>query len=154
MSEETPSVEEIKARLKVEVPVEEDETVLKAAEEKANVSGELRDLGRRFAETLQTAWNSEERQRAEAEIREGLRSFADEVDRVFGDIKQSETAGKVRTEATQLRDKVQESDVSRKTRSGVVQGLRWLSEELGNLANKFTPVEKPADEEPVEKPAE
>jgi hypothetical protein len=34
------------------------------------------------------------------------------------------------------------SDVTKKARTGFAQGLHWLSEELGNLATKFTPVEK------------
>ena len=146
MSEESPSVDEIKARLKIEIPVEDETTMKVDVEEKANVSHELRDLGRKFAETMQTAWNSEEKQRAEKEIREGLRSFAAEVDRVFEEIKNSQTVDKVRNETVTMREKVQSSDVSYKARSGFVQGLRWLSEELGNLATKFTPTETPTDE--------
>ena len=144
MSEETtPSVEEIKERLKVEVPVEEEE-VTKAEAQSVDVAGELREFGRQFADTIRTAWNSAERQRLEGELRDGMRSFADEVDKAIQEIKSSPAADKVKSEAVHVRERVQTSDVGNKTRAGVAQGLQRLSEELGKLAERFTPVEKPA----------
>lgn len=139
MSEETtPSVEEIKERLKVEVPVEEE--VTKADAQKPDVTAELRDFGRQFADTIRTAWNSTERQRLEGELRDGMRSFADEVDKAIQEIKASPAADKVKSEAVHARERVQTSDVGNKARAGVAQGLQRLSEELGKLAERFTPV--------------
>ena len=136
MSEETtPSVEEIKARLKVEVPVEEEE-VTKADVQSPDLSVELREFGRQFADTLRTAWNSAERQRLETELRDGMRSFADEVDKAIQEIKKSPAADRVKTEASQVREKVQTSDVGHKARAG-----------MAKLAERFTPVEKPVAEE-------
>lgn len=143
MTEETtPSVEEIKARLKVEVPVEEEE-VTKAEAQNPDLADELRDFGKQFADTIRTAWNSAERQRLETELRDGMRSFADEVDKAIQEIKKSPAADRVKTEATQVREKVQTSDVGNKARTGVAQGLQVLSEQLAKLAERFTPVEKP-----------
>ena len=143
MSEETPSVEEIKERLKIEV--EEEEMPAKAtAKPEAEIVTELKQLGRQFAETLQSAWNSEERQRIEGEVREGVQSFVAEVDKVFQEARQSTAAERVREEATELKTRVETTDLGEKTRHSVVQGLRWMSEELARLANKFTPPEKPA----------
>lgn len=143
MTEETtPSVEEIKARLKVEVPVEEEE-VTKADVQTPDVTVELREFGRQFADTIRTAWNSTERQRLENELRDGMRSFADEVDKAIQEIKASPAADRVKSEAVQVREKVEASDVGHKARSGVAQGLQSLSEQLGKLAERFTPVEKP-----------
>jgi hypothetical protein len=147
MSDETPSVEELKARLKVEVPVEEEPVKENTP---TDVSAELKRLGRQFAETLQTAWNSEERQRIEVEVREGVKSFVNEVDRVFQEAKQSPAAGRVREEAAEIKSRVEESDIGNKARSGFVQGLQWMSEELGKLATKFSPPEKPVDETETE----
>ncbi|KAA3662878.1 MAG: hypothetical protein DWQ04_12165 [Chloroflexi bacterium] len=147
MSEETPSVEELKERLKVEIPVEEEPT---KADVGHDVVEEFKNLGRQFAETLQTAWNSEERVRIETEIREGMQSFAKEVDRVFQEAKDSPAADRVRTEAAGAKNKFDSSDIGERTRKGIVQGLHWLSEELGGLATKFTPPEKPVEEVEVE----
>lgn len=140
MSEEpTPSVEEIKERLKVEIPV--DEEPAKEAPV-TDVADELKNLGRQFAETLQTAWKSEEKQRVEAEIRSGLKSFAGEVDKVIREARESAAAAKVKEEAANVKERVGSGEVGQKARSGLVQGLQWLSEELGILAQQFSPVEK------------
>ena len=147
MTEETtPSVEEIKARLKVEVSVEE-EDVTKADVKNPDVTEELREFGKQFADTIRSAWNSAERQRLETELRDGMRSFADEVDKAIQEIKKSPAADRVKTEAVNVRDKVQSSDVGHKARSGVAQGLQVLSEQLAKLAERFTPAEKSASEE-------
>lgn len=140
----TPSVEEIKERLKVEIPVDEDPAVKPDAqpEETADIVAELRDLGQQFAATLQTAWNSEERQRIETEVRDGFKSFVDEVDKMIGEVRSSDAATKVKTEASNVANRVESSDLGRKAQDSVVQGLHWLSSELGKLADRFTPVEK------------
>ncbi len=144
MSDETPSVEEIKERLKIEVEEEPAK-----ADANPDVVGELQNLGRQFAETLQSAWNSEERQRIESEVREGMKSFVNEVDKAFQTAKDSSTAERLKNEASNVSNKVSSSDVGTKARSGLVQGLKWMSEELEKLANKFTTPEKEeaADEE-------
>lgn len=148
MTDETPSVEEIKARLKgEEVPVEE-EPVKESQKGDVDVVAELKSLGRQFAETLQTAWNSEERVRFETEVRQGMQSFVGEVDRVFQEARESKPVEKVREEAVEIKGRFETSDIGGRTRHGVAQGLHWMSEELGKLAAKFTPVEKapPAEE--------
>ncbi|HUM69633.1 MAG TPA: hypothetical protein PLK31_12415 [Chloroflexota bacterium] len=147
MSDEMPNVDQLKAdeRLKIEVPVEEEVT-------KADTSGtpdvtaELRGLGRQFVETLQTAWNSEERQRFEKEVREGMRSFADEIDKAIQEVRSSEATVKIKTEASQAAEKVQTSETGQKARAGFAKSLQWLSEELGSLATKFTPPEKESEQ--------
>jgi len=140
MSEEqTPSVEEIKQRLKVDIPVQEEPEKEKP---EAEVTAELKRLGRQFAETLQAAWNSEEKQRVETEIRAGLKSFAGEFDKVIREARQSAAAAKVRDEAANVKERVESGEVGRRARTGMVQGLQWLSEELGDLAEKFAPTEK------------
>ena len=144
MSDETPSVEEIKERLKIEV--EEDPPKANAENDIVN---ELKNLGRQLGETLQSAWNSEERQRIEGEVREGMKSFASEVDKVFQTAKDSSAAERIKSEASNMSQRVGSSDVGNKARSGFVQGLQWMSEELEKLANKFnTPEEdSPTDSE-------
>ncbi len=145
--EQVPSVEEIKERLKVEIPVEEE--AVKAETTSRDITGELKDLGRQFADTVQSAWNSEERQRVEGEIREGVKSFVGEVDKAIREAKESQAAAKVKEEAAEIKTKFESGELGRKTREGLVQGLQWLSEELGKLAGQFAPVEKtPEDVDP------
>ncbi|MFQ5399760.1 MAG: hypothetical protein ACE5E7_09205 [Anaerolineae bacterium] len=141
MSEEqTPSVDEIKERLRVEIPVEEEAA---KAETSRDIATELKNLGRQLADTLRTAWNSEEKQRVEVEIREGMKSFVDEVDKMIREAKESQAAARVKEEASQVKERVETGEISRKAREGVVQGLQWLSEGLGKLAEQLAPAEKP-----------
>ena len=143
--EQTPNVEDIKIRLGNEIPIDEepaDTESLKAEEQQPDIVAELSNLGRQFADTLQTAWNSQERQKFEAEIREGMKSFTDEMDKAFQEIKKSPVTQKAKEEATTLKSKVETGEVGQKTKSGLAQGLNWLSEELAKLANQFTPPEK------------
>ena len=144
MSEEqTPDIEEIKER--IEIPVEEETIEGLKAEEKANgpdVVEEFKNLGRQFAETIESIWNSEERVRVESEIREGVHSFADEVDKVMREARSSATAEKLQGEAENMKARAESSDYGMMARDTVVQGLSWLSEEFGKLAEQFAPAEK------------
>lgn len=144
MSEEqNPDIDEIKER--IEIPVEEDDIEGLKAEEKANgpdIAEEFKKLGRQFAETIETIWNSDERVRVETEIREGVHSFADEVDKVIREARSSDAAEKLQGEAANVKSRVEESDYGATARDTVVQGLNWLSEEFGKLAEQFAPAEK------------
>lgn len=141
--EKTPEGEEIEVR--VEIDVEEEVDQLKAGEKKSagpDLVTEFQQLGRAFAEAFESAWNSEERKRVEQEVRTGVQSFADEVDKVVGEARSSPAGERVRAEATDLADKIEKSDIGRRTMEGISQGLAWMSVEIGRLAEQFTPSEK------------
>lgn len=154
--EQDPNIDEIKEQ--IEIPVEEDDIAgLKAGEkgQGPDVVSEFKKLGRQFAETLEAAWNSEERVRVEAEIRQGVHSFVDEVDKVFREARSSETVQKVKGEAAGVKNNLEQSDLGEKTRQGIVQGLSWMSDELAKLADQFQPPEKaPQAPEAPEAPQE
>jgi hypothetical protein len=126
-------------RMKIEIPVEEEGTT--ATKSESEIVEEFKNLGRQFAGTLESMWNSEERRRMETEIRAGVRTFAAEVDRVMRDARQSQAATRVKEEAVGMKERVESGDVPRRTQEGIVQGLRWLSHELERLAEQFTPAE-------------
>jgi hypothetical protein len=142
---DAPSVEAIKERLKIEIPVEEEPVAGKGAE--PDLSDELRKVGRQFAETLKAAWTSEERVKLEHEVREGVKSFADEVEKVIHEVRKSGAAQKMKEEAADIKTRAESGELAQKARVNFAQGLRWLSEELTKLANQFTPAE-PAEKAP------
>jgi hypothetical protein len=156
MSEkQNPSVDELKAdeKEKVErIVIEEEDLDPKKGEQGYDIASEFQHLGQQLGETLQSAWESDERKRIEKEVREGVHSFVAEIDKVLQDVRTSDSTSKLREEASDAKAKVEESEIGQKARAGIVEGLRWLSEGLNELAVKFTPPEKPADES-VEKPA-
>jgi len=146
--DDSSNIDELKEQEKIEITIEEEEVAAKKEEVKADVSEALRDLGRQFAETIQTAWNSQERREFESEVREGVEHFADEVQKVFREAKDSPAVKKVKEEANEAKEKVEQKDLSRKARSSVVDGLQWLSQELNRLAEQFNlPPEEEAAEE-------
>jgi hypothetical protein len=139
--EQTPDVDEIKSRLS-------EEAEIPAAKAEPDLSEEFRRLGQQFGETLQRAWYSEERHRIEGEVRKGMSTFANEVDKAIAEVRQTKAAQRAQQEAVDLREKVETGQVGQKTRRGMAQGLQWLSEEMSKLANQFTPMEEsPAEDE-------
>lgn len=103
-------------------------------DERPDLIAELRRLGRQLGETFETAWNSAERQRAQADLREGARVFAEEIEKA---------ARRVRV--------ADRGEIATRARKASAEGLRWLSEELADLAARFTPAEP---EEPPADPDE
>ena len=156
MSDEKPTIDQLKheERIKIDIPVEEDPTVHKSAAAAADVAEEFKRLGRQFAATLEGIFNSEEARRMETEIRAGMKTFAEEVDKTFREAKDSQAATRMKEEATGVKDRVESGEIGRKAQEGMVTGLRWLSNELERLANQFTPPAKgeqpPAEKSPTE----
>ena len=122
------------------IEIEEDE--IPQEKPAGNIREELRQLGEQFGETMRDAWHSEERQRAEAEIKEGFQAFVNEVDKAFRQARKSDAAAKLKEEARQVRDDVRAGEFRHKARDNMMQGLKWLSAELDKLADRFTPAEK------------
>lgn len=140
--EQIPDVEDVKIRLsKDEIPVD-DETEYKSEEQTTEVVEELRNLGRQFGETMRTAWNSDERRKFEREIREGVQTFASEVDKAIKEVSSSDATQRVKSEAADIKDKAASGDLGQKTQSSLAKGLRWFSDELSKLADSFTMSEK------------
>lgn len=151
--EQNPSVEDLKAdeKEKVErIVIEEEDLDPKEGKPGIDVTAEFQQLGQQLGETLQSAWESDERKRIETEVREGVRSFVAEIDKVLQGVRTSDSTSKLREDAVGAKAKVDESELGQKAREGIVEGLRWLSVGLNELAVKFAPPEKSADE-PAEK---
>lgn len=145
-----PNIDQLKdeERIKIDIPVEE-EAAAKAGQ--TDIAEEFKRVGRQFATALESAFNSEEAKRVETELRAGMKSFADEVERAFREAKDSPAASRMKEEASGVRERVETGDMGRKVQEGMVSGLRWLSTELEKLANQFTPAqpqEPPAEKQP------
>lgn len=131
----------VKENEPIKIDVEDLDEPVKAEGSQTDIADELRNLGRQFAETVQSAWKSDERQRLEKDFREGFKNFSEEVNKVFSEIKSSPAAQKVREEAV----KVDTTEVAQKTKSALAAGLQWLSRELSDLSEKMNREEPPAE---------
>ena len=143
-----PNISDLKdeERLKIDIPIEEEAPGAAKAGHTTDLVEEFKRLGRQFGDTVQAAFNSEEARRMETELRAGMRSFADEVERAFREAKDSPAATRMKDEATGMKERVESGDMARKAQEGVVSGLRWLSVELERLAIQFTPAQQPPSE--------
>ena len=148
MSDEFKNVGQLQDEIKIDIPIEEDEMPPKNETPGADIGAELRDLGRQFGDTVRSAWQSEERQRMESEIREGVQIFITEVDKAIREVRESPTAQRVREESSQMKNRAETDEVGKRAKRGLAQGLQWMSEELGKLAQQFTsPQKEPGDDE-------
>lgn len=143
-----PSIDELKEQIKLEIPVE-DETVHEGKQAEPDLAAEMKNLGRQFADALRAAWNSQERQKIETEVREGLDVFVTELEKGFRELRDGQTTQKAKQEVSQMKEKVDGAELGRKAKNAMAEGLRWLSEEFNNLAAQFTPTEKTPDAETV-----
>jgi hypothetical protein len=154
MSDDKSTINQLKdeERIKIDIPVDEEGTEKSTGS--ADVTEEFKRLGRQFGDALESIFNSEEARRVETEVRAGMKSFAEEVEKVFNEAKDSPTATRVKEEATGAKERVETGEFGRKAQSGMVSGLRWLSTELEKLAEQFTPAgkgeEAPAEKSPTE----
>lgn len=155
-----PEPEDLKNEIQIVEDEEEKEPKLLEVEieeepsKEADVTAEMRNLGRQLAETLRAAWYSEERQKIEGEVREGVNAFAAEVDKALREIRESGGARRIAEKAkegvAEVKESAQPAEVSIKARRGLAVGLRWLSEELEKLAEQFTPPAKEPQDEAVD----
>ena len=128
-------------RLKIEIPVEE-EASAGGKQAEPDLIAEMKNLGRQFADALRTAWNSQERQKLETEVREGLDVFVSELEKGFKELRDGQVAQKAKQDVSQVKEKVEGAELGRKAKVAMADGLRWLSEEFENLAAQFTPTDK------------
>ena len=128
-----------------EYEIPENERVEEAAED---IVAEFAALGRNFAEAIKTAWNSEERQRIQEDLKEGLNKFAEEVNEAMGSIRKTDVSQKVGEGVQQAAAEVKSGRVTDEVRKSTVTVLREISNALDSMANSFTPRE--AGEGPVE----
>lgn len=143
-----PTIDELKEQIKLEIPVE-DETVHDGKQAEPDIVEEMKNLGRQFAEALRAAWNSQERQKIETEVREGLDMFVTELEKGFRELRDGQATQRAKQEVSQVKEKVEGAELGRKAKNAMADGLRWLSEEFNNLAAQFTPTEKSPDNETV-----
>ena len=108
---------------------------------------EFAELGKKLRTTVKTAWASQERQKAQGEIRDGLLKLREELDRAVSSLGDSEPGQSVETEAGRVRDDAEAGTVMDDVRVGIVVGLRGVGAALDKLAGRFTPPEESAKSE-------
>ncbi len=107
-----------------------------------DLAAEFAALGKKLGEAISAAWQSEERHKLQADLKDGLERFSAEVDKAVKDLRQSEVGQKVQTGVQDVAEDVKSGKVGEEVRKGMVTALRSLSEALDRMANTFTPHEE------------
>lgn len=110
-------------------------------QEEVDIAAEFAALGKKFAEAIQAAWHSQERQKLQEDIKEGLDRFVEEVDKAIKELRESEVGQKVQSGVQQAAEEVRSGKVGEEMRRALVTGLRSLSAALDRMASSFTPLE-------------
>lgn len=100
------------------------------------IMNELSQLGHKVAAAVQTVWDSEERHKAEEEIRKALKMAGDSIDHVAESVRKSDVTKDVQGQATRAAEAVQHSDVTKQLKQGLLSGLRRINEELNEFLDK------------------
>ena len=98
---------------------------------------ELTKLGQRFIDVVEVAWNSEERKRAQEDLRTGLVSLAHSLEDGVKRVSSTKEAQNLVDAAEDVAEKVRTSKVAAEVSSALTQGLRALSEQLEKLAQEM-----------------
>jgi hypothetical protein len=102
-----------------------------------NLTEEFRSLGRNLLNTLQTAWERPERKNLQQEIENGLNELLNTLRNEAGNIASSPTGQKVKTEAEDLRQRVQSGEVDTALRSELLKALQTVNAELKKAASRM-----------------
>ena len=116
-----------------ETPVQEPVTDAGKDSAKTDASvvlDELKELGHKATAALQQVWDSEERKKAEEEIRKALKMAGQRIDEVSEEIRHSDATKEIKDQASKLVESVEKSKITDDIRKGLLTGLRKLNTEL------------------------
>ena len=122
--------------------IEDEETPLVPEKRGVDVKAKAGAAGQQVAATTRQAaakaWDSEPRKKVTGGIKKGATAVAAKGGQIMADA--AEKQAKKQAEAVQV--KIKETDWKAEAKTGTANGLRWLSEKVSVLADRFTPVEK------------
>lgn len=104
------------------------------AESGQELIDELTRLGQKFVEVVDVAWNSEQRKKAEHDLRVGLESVATSLEDGIKRVGSSKEAKEFVGAAEDVADKVRSSKIATELSGALAEGLRALSEQMDKLA--------------------
>jgi signal recognition particle GTPase len=103
---------------------------------------ELHNLGKNLKELLQTAWEREERKKAQKDIETGLNELAKTLSQAANEFSQSPTGQTLKADLQDLQQRIQTGEVETKVRTEVVSALRAANEGLKKAATGVKPPEE------------
>lgn len=116
--------------------------------EKKAVAEEFRKLGRNLQDTLQAAWESEERKDLTQDILSTLEGLSNAVEEAANDLAESDIGKQVREEVDDLAERVRKGEIADRLREDFMRALRKVNAELENITDRWTSSEEKPDNPP------
>lgn len=95
---------------------------------------ELRALGANLRDMLQSAWDSDERRRAQQEIEKGLEDLARALRSTGREFAASPTGQRLKDDVRDLHERLRSGKVDSRVRDELLAALRRVNEELAKAA--------------------
>jgi ElaB/YqjD/DUF883 family membrane-anchored ribosome-binding protein len=110
-----------------------------------DLASEFHHLGDNLKTFFVSAWESEQRKSLQTEIESGLSELGETLKKTADEIRESETGQRIKSDASDFRDRVRDGDIEQKVRSDLTSFLQKLNTEL----EKAIPSDEPSssDEE-------
>jgi len=108
---------------------------------------EFRALGQNLKEMMNSAWESEERQKLQAELQDGMHELGSVLDEFATNVQSGEVGQTIRREVDDFSERVRSGEFESKARQEILKALKVLNNELEKASAKFSSEETKQDPE-------
>jgi hypothetical protein len=113
---------------------------------KSEVESEIRNLGRNLEGFFKALWESEERQRVQKDIKDGLSEVGESLNRAADDISQSDTGKQIRADIEDIQRRYESGELREQAYGELMNVLRRVNSELESASKHWKKPPKDQDE--------
>jgi hypothetical protein len=113
--------------------------------QKDTIGEQLNELGRNLRHVLQSAWESEERQKFQQEIEVGLANLGESLSEAAKDFSNSPAGKSLKEDVIDIQERWQSGEMQSKVHNDIMDALRKVNTELQKATQKNStpPADKP-----------
>ena len=104
-----------------------------------NIGDQLNELGRNLRQMLQSAWESEERQKLQQEIEVGLTNLGESLSEAAKDFSDSPTGQSLKEDVKDIQERWRTGEMRSKVHNDIMDALRKVNSELQKATQKNPP---------------
>ncbi|MEI7989608.1 MAG: hypothetical protein WCI88_11275 [Chloroflexota bacterium] len=112
-----------------------------------DLATEFERLGQNIKQSLEVAWDSEERKRFQNDIEQGISGLSNAVTNFMNNISRSPTAQKVKSELEEIKNQAHVDEVQTKVRQDVISALKRANDEIEKSNQQWREEHSTAPEE-------
>ena len=104
-----------------------------------NLASQFRELSENLKNMFQSAWDSDEAETLKQELKEGFVELGTAANQAVEEFKVSEAGHNLKTEAQDLKARVESGELEEKTRQEISKALNLINAELQKAIDSFSP---------------